>query len=214
MGSASESIQEKTPEWEFGNLKFTGDDLQWEVKCDRVAISRQGQLLMASFVAETQVVKGIRAVMNTAKKATIQISNVDMKRTRDKCDHYDPQKSYANVGRMGDEYEVRSFKLSYGLAHCVIWTEAPGFIRNLSPQSIWQELKSDNYTTPLLPHWLPYIEAQLRKIGYLEDAWNWRSKCGILSLTTGQLDTIVTEGLSRGEIHVKAPLALEHQGVA
>jgi len=97
---------------------------------------------------------------------------------------------------------VYSHKLGYGLAHAVFVTKSPGFMMIVTEESLWQELNTTRFTTPILREWIPFIDRKLREISRLENAHVYGCQCGILSATTSKLDEIVIEGLSKGKISI------------
>src|SRR3954454_14504010 len=92
--------------------------------------------------------------------------------------------------------------MEFGLAHALFITRMKGFMLVVSEESLWQELKENRFTTPLLREWMPYVEGQLRTQDLLEEALVFNVTCGVLSATTTHLDKIVTDGLKSGEIRI------------
>jgi len=72
----------------------------------------------------------------------------------------------------------------------------------VTEESLWQELNTTRFTTPILRKWMPYIETKLRECNRLEDAHVFSCRCGILSATTKKLDEIVIAGLRDGSITI------------
>ncbi len=100
--------------------------------------------------------------------------------------------------------------MGYGLAHALFLTRMPGFMKVVTPESLWQELKSVRFTTPLLKEWVPYIEERLRADELLEDAHVFNCHCGVLSALTTHLDEIVSEGIQQRQILIPGPASLTH----
>lgn len=179
----------------FGDVEFQGKDFSTPaVKFDKLAISGRGELLLISLVADTQRVKQIRAILCGGAKATIQAGGI-------KVNQPGKEHWYAHSpGRLfptEDGYQVFTHKLGYGMAHALFVTRMPGFMKVVSEESLWQELKSTRFTTPILREWMGHIEERLRDEERLEDAHVFNCRCGILSATTQKLDEIVSEGLQQ-----------------
>ena len=47
------------------------------------------------------------------------------------------------------------------MAHALILTKAPGFIKIVTDETIWQELTDIRFTTPVLRTWVPYISKEM-----------------------------------------------------
>ena len=76
------------------------------------------------------------------------------------------------------------------------------FLKVNSEASLWHELTSERYTTPLLEEWVPYLREAMIGGGYLEDALCVGCDCGVLKLGTTDLDAIVVDGLKKGKIKI------------
>jgi hypothetical protein len=187
----------------LGDVEFQGKDISTpSVKFDKLAISGRGELLLISLVADTQRVKQIRAILSGGAKAIANASGI-------KVNQPGREAWYAHApGRLlptAEGYQCFTHKLGYGLAHALFVTRAPGFMRVVTPEFLWQELNDVRFTTPILREWLPHMEYMLRHEEKLEDAHVFNCKCGILSATTTALDEIVKEGLQQRFISIPRP---------
>ncbi len=72
----------------------------------------------------------------------------------------------------------------------------------VNPEALWQELKDPRFTTPVLPEWMPYVEQELRKAYFLQGTHNYNCSSGILTLINNDFDTIVSDGIKNGKIHI------------
>lgn len=192
----------------FGDIDFQGKDISLPaVKFDRLAISGRGELLLVSLFAEAQRVKAIRAILCGGAKATANAAGIKVNRPGQ-------ENYYAHTpGRLNpsvEGYQVWTHKLGFGLVHALFITRTPGFMKVVTEESLWQELKGSRFTTPILRPWMPHIESRLREKDLLEDAHVFNCNCGIMSANTKHLDEIVSEGLSRYEIRVVEHATTEH----
>ena len=173
------------------------------VKLHKIAHSGRSELLMFAIVAETQRIKQIRAALVPDKKGN---SRVSASASGIKTNIPGREEWYASTPHRlvpsAEGYLCYQHKIGYGLAHAVFITKAPGFMMVVTEESLWQELNSTRFTTPILREWMPYIEKELRECSRLEDAHVFGCKCGILSATTTKLDEIVIEGLSKRHISI------------
>jgi hypothetical protein len=187
-------------EKKFGGIEFTGKDhMVPSTPFDRLAISGRGELLLVSLVAPTQVVKQIRAILHGGSRTKIIAGGIKVNQ---------PSGEYYQAHQPGtlfpssDGYTTYIHKLDYGQAHALMITKAPGFMKIVTDETIWQELTDTRFTTPVLRDWVPYISKQMRDREILEEAHVFNCNCGFMSATTQNLDEIVTEGLRSGAIHI------------
>jgi hypothetical protein len=186
----------------MGDIEFHGKDIATPpggCKLDRIAVSGRGELLLLSMIADSRVVKQVRAILCGGAKAVGQAGGVNVKQPKQE-DWYARQPG--RVIPTPDGYQVSTHKLGYGLAHALFLTRMPGFIKVVTEESLWQELNDVRFTTPILRGWMPYIEERLREESLLEDAHVYRCQCGVLSATTKRLDEIVSRGLADGDIRI------------
>jgi hypothetical protein len=116
--------------------------------------------------------------------------------------------------RVGDErhrrlhkdeagYRAAISRLAAGVFHLMVTTKRPGFLARLDEASLWAELISDRYTTPLLRPWVPWLRQRLEEEDLLQQADGHASEAGLLSATTEDLDELVSEGVRRGVLKLE-----------
>lgn len=188
----------------FGDVDFTGKDINIpSVPFDKLAISGRGELLLLSIFADQMRVKAIRSILSPGgAKVVANASGVHVNRPGDEdWRSHTPGRLYPSPAG----YQCHNHKLGYGMAHALFITRSPGFMKVVTEESLWQELKNVRFTTPILREWMPYIEKTLRHEESLEDANVFGCQCGILSATTKTLDKIVSEGLQQQELIIPRP---------
>ncbi len=190
----------------YGDIEFTWKDGGTPAcKFNKIAHSGRSELLMVSLIAESHRIKQIRAALAPNPKGTNRVSIIAGGVRTNRPGEPD---WYANTpGRLTpsvEGYICYQSKLGYGLAHAVFVTKTPGFMLVMSEESLWQELNTTRFTTPLLREWMPYIEKKLREYNRLENAHVFGGcQCGILTASTKKLDEIVLEGLT--DRHIAIP---------
>jgi hypothetical protein len=190
----------------YGSIEFQGREFSTPgFAFDRIATSGRGELMLVSLVAPTQNIKQIRAILNGGAKAVCMAGGVKVKRPSDE-EWYSHQ-----PGRLtpaADGYATYTHKLGYGQAHALFVARTPGFLKVVTPETLWQQLNDTRFTTPLLREWMPYIERSLREEDLLEEAHVYHCNCGILSAQTRHLDEIVTRGIRDRHILIPEPAAV------
>jgi hypothetical protein len=189
------TLGERTSDFNyFGSIGFRGADMGWrDLLFDMLAITEHGQLLLASVIAPSEQIKGIRAALNTDKPVTIDASGPRVKRAGDgDLASRDPGK----LTKLDGGYLSDIHHLSLGLAHGIYRTKIPGFLIQASDAHLWAALMGPaRYTTPLLPAWLSYVRRELVAGGLLKEALCYNCECGLLTATDKALDEIVSKGL-------------------
>lgn len=182
-----------------GTIQFSGNEFCPEVEFDRIALRGRHTLLFVSVIADQMRVKQIRAILSAGLKCTIIAGGVRV--NTPKGDHWNSF-SPGRISADSDGYEVFTHKLGYNMTHAMFVTKSAGFLKIVTEESLWQELKGPRYTTPILREWMPYLEERLRADGRLEDAFGYNCECGILSATNSMLDEAVSEGLQQRMISI------------
>lgn len=182
----------------FGHIELVGKDIAVPgQKFDKIALSGRGELLLVSVIAETHNIKRMRAIFCGGAKATVTAGGIKVKQPSQQ-DWY--AHSPGKLSLSGDGYQCHTHKLGYGLAHALFLSRTDGFMKVVSPESLWQEVSGPRFTTPIIREWMPYVERQLRDQELLEEAHCFGCSCGVLSAVTHHLDEIVCEGIKSGEI--------------
>lgn len=102
----------------------------------------------------------------------------------------------------GDQgFTVYQHRLGYDTWHMLALRKEPGLLPNFSQREIARQLMSDRFTTPILPHWVPYVASKLVLMNRL-----MRLRCfgacdaGLISAEGKHIDAIVSAGIRAGEL--------------
>jgi hypothetical protein len=111
-----------------------------------------------------------------------------------------------NVWPSTSGYRIDSHRLGFGSVHARFTSRQQGFLINDSDDALWQELKHERFTTPLLRAWLPSIRKELESLNLLTRCYTLYCTCCVLTATSADLDAIVESGIKNGliSIHEKA----------
>jgi hypothetical protein len=184
----------------LGNIEISGKDaILAPMPFDRIA-TYQHELKLVSLVAPTQQVKAVRALLNGQGYVTARVGGLDAAEPSFSCSH-------VNAGTKG--YSFYAHRISYGLCHAIAVTRSPGFLPVADAETLWQELSSARYTTPLLRAWVPYLAQQLRLSGRLADCQTYRCQCGVLAVTSQDLDDVVSQGVRSGSLRIAQEAACD-----
>ena len=100
-------------------------------------------------------------------------------------------------------YRVDAHRLGFGSFHALFTSRQQGFLPNDSNDALWQELKQERFTTPLLRGWLPYVRKELEIKNLLSRCHTLDCTCCILTATSADLDSIVEFGLKNSLIKIE-----------
>ena len=188
---------EETPRV-FGDIAMTGKDIGVAAQpFDKIALSGCNELLLLSVLTEIHNLKRMRAILCGGAK--VQIDAAGIKVGQPNAESWRMHQP-GRINATPDGYQLYTHKLNYGMIHALFITRMQGFMKVVTPESLWQELNKDRYTTPIIRPWMPYIETRLREAELLEDAHVFNCKCGVLIAMTKHLDEIVCEGIKSGEL--------------
>jgi len=178
-----------------------GESVDIRVRFDKLAV-HQNRLLFISLVAFSQDIKAIRAGLAAGLNSAIRL------RIAIPTDHESDLPSSVWPSQIG--YRIDAHRLGYGSVHALFTCRQPGFLPNDSDGALWQELKQERFTTPLLRGWLPHIRKELETENLLVPCQTLDCTCCVLTATSADLDSIVESGLKNGLISIKdeAGLAL------
>jgi hypothetical protein len=104
-------------------------------------------------------------------------------------------------------WSVSDQRIGFGSIRVLFTCRQQGFLPNDSDDALWQELKQERFTTPLLRGWLPHVRTELELKNLLARCHTLDCTCCILSATSADLDSIVEFGLKNGLISIQEEAA-------
>jgi hypothetical protein len=171
-----------------GKLEWSdGKSIHIQAKFDNVALL-DNRLLFISLVAFSQDVKAMRAGLAAGIESPIRLHNVTLTKGDEFIEPDDVRPSPSN-------YRIDSHRLGFGSVHALFTCRQQGFLLNDSDDALWQELKQERFTTPLLRGWLPHIRNELESLSLLTRCYTFDCTCCVLTATSADLDSIVEAGL-------------------
>jgi hypothetical protein len=134
--------------------------------------------------------KAIAAILHSDGKASFRILAED----------FSP---YQEFGKEEDGYSIYRHRASLNSWHFLCISKRKGLLTSLDEASVWRELRSDRFTTPLLRGWSPYIVDELKDRQLLVRLDGFGCEAGLLTADSDELDQIVTEGLLNQQIVIE-----------
>jgi hypothetical protein len=172
-----------------------GKSIHIQARFDKVAL-QQDRLVFISLVAFSQEVKAIRAALAVGLASPMWLKNVTLSRDGE-------SKVQESVWPSPGGYRIDAHKLGLGSIHALFTCRQQGFLANDSDDALWQELKQERFTTPLLRGWLPYVRKELELKSLLARCHTLDCTCCVLSASSADLDLIVESGLKHGFISIQ-----------
>jgi hypothetical protein len=166
-----------------------------QARFDKVAV-HQGRLMLISLVAYSQDVKAIRAGLAANLNVPMRLRDVTL--TKD-----DETVAPDNVWPSGHGYRVDAHRLGFGMLHAIFATRQPGFLLDDGDDALWQELKQERFTTPLLRSWIPHVRKELKIKNLLQRCHAFDCHARVLTAMSADLDSIVESGLRVGLITIQ-----------
>jgi hypothetical protein len=145
---------------------------------------------VVSIMGAESAAKAIAAILHSDGKAAFRIDA--------ECVPY-----YQEFGKERDGYCAYKHRASLNNWHFLFIAKRRGLLTCMDEASVWAELRSDRFSTPLLRPWAPYLVAQLAKRGLLERLEGFGCDAGMLTADSDDLDQIVTEGLLNQQIVIE-----------
>jgi hypothetical protein len=179
-----------------GRLEWSDSkSIHIQARFDKVAV-HQNRLTLISLVAYSQDVKAIRAGLAANLNVPMRLRDVTL--TKD-----DETVAPDNVWSSGHGYRVDAHRLGFGMLHAIFTTRQPGFLLDDDDDALWQELKQERFTTPLLRSWLPHVRKELEARNLLQRCHTFDCHACVLSAMSSDLDSIVESGLRDGLITIE-----------
>ena len=146
-------------------------------------VALEGQCIpILSVMGAESAAKAIAAILHSDGKARF-------------CIEAEGINPYQEFDKDKDGYSVYKHRASLNHWHFLCISKRKGLLTCMDEGSVWREIRSERFTTPLLRSWSPFIVQQLRERELLEQLDGFGCEVGMLTADSEDLDEIVTEGL-------------------
>lgn len=171
---------------QLASLKFVGASQQFRLHLDAIALAgnkNYSTVQLLSVAGPHTTIKALHACL--AGGATVSYS---IEGTGELDDWI--------IYPYGDGYRCYTHRLTLNTWHLLAIAKREGLIPVVNDTALFNILKSDKFTTPLLPSWTPWLAKHLHRKGMLEPLACWQCEAATLDATTENLDGLVSEGLA------------------
>jgi hypothetical protein len=180
-----------------GRLEWSDSkSIHIQARFDKVAV-QQNRLMLISLVAYSQDVKAIRAGLAAGLNVPMRLRDITLTKDEETIAPND-------VWPSGHGYRVDAHRLGFGMLHAIFTTRQPGFLLDDGDDALWQELKQERFTTPLLRSWLPHVRNEREIKDLLQRCHTFDCNACVLTAMSSDLDSIVESGLKDGLITIES----------
>ena len=165
---------------------------KFNVRCDAIGLHEREILLLSVIGPETSVkalTAGLRASGNDQKRIEYSAS-VESVEGR-------------SLSRCSDGYRVYRTKLDYDQWHVLFLAKRVGFMPVMTDDALWRHLQGEEFTTPLLRDWVPWLKTAMQRRELLVCLEQSGCQAGIVLAENADLDELVSQGLKKGDLTIR-----------
>jgi SNF2 family DNA or RNA helicase len=112
-------------------------------------------------------------------------------------------------------YKVYRHKINANTWHVLCLARQEGLMPVLSEEAVWQEFRSERYTTPILREWvMPLMEAMIERNRGLEIMECFGCRAAVLTLNDEALASNISAALEQGILKIPGSVRLRQDGLA
>lgn len=172
-----------------GKLTVMAKDAHRTLPLHAVALGAHNQLYLISVTGAGNTIQALAAAL--------------VKTTRVRFDGQDDEgKRIFNPERIDGKYRCAKARLGFNTWHMVAMVDSPLLIPRLSDEALWQRLASEQFTTPVVRQWVPWLRRRMVEEELLTTLAGFGCQCALLDLDTEQLDQLVSDGLATGKLEI------------
>lgn len=164
---------------------------KFNLRCDSIGLYGTEMLLLSVVAPETSV---------RALTAGLRSSGKDQKRIEYACQV--GQIAGACLTKCPEGYRSYRTRLGYGLWHVLYLANRDGFMPVMTEEALWQHLQGNQFTTPLLRDWMPWLAQKLKERELLVELKQSGCQAGLLIVDSDALDALVSEGIIQGRLTI------------
>jgi hypothetical protein len=176
---------------------------RFRLRCNVIGV-HQNEILLLSVVGPETSVKALTAGLRSSAKDQGRVE----------YSAHVGSVHGSSLSRCSDGYRVYRTKLDYGLWHVLCLSNRGGFLPVLTDEALWQHLQSDQFTTPLLREWIPWLKRKMKEQEVLVELNQHGCQSGLVLVEDQTLDDLVSKGIKEGQLAIAgqtARLFRQHQ---
>ena len=156
-----------------------GDSGRFFLRLDALASDADNSVMLLSVAGQQATIKRMRAYLASNAKGIMQQEG----------------RTYVNLGKYKDGYTFHSTALAPYIWHMIAVARRPGLLPVLSEDTLWAELMSHRFTTPLRREWMPSILARMKADRHIRELDCYNCEAWLVDCDSEALDGHVTDGI-------------------
>lgn len=192
MPAVQEQAHAEIGAFEFEVFSRRGQrSTRFKARCDAIAL-HDNEILLLSAVGPETAVKALLAGLRASGKEqrsidySVRLGGVE--------GHH--------LARCPDGYTVYRSKLDYELWQVLCLAKRPGFMPVVTEESLWHLLRCEQFTTPLLRDWMPWLHCEMKARGIVVELTQFGCQAGLLEANSDTLDALVSEGIKKRRLSI------------
>lgn len=176
---------------------------RFKLRCDAVGLHETEILLLSVIGPETGVkalTAGLRSSGRDQKRLvySVQVGGVNQ----------------SDLAKCPEGYRIYRTKMNYGLWHVLCLAKREGFMPAVTDETIWQQLQSNRFTTPLLREWVPWLLQEMKKRKVIVELTQSGCDAGLMLADNETLDDMVSQGVKQKHLGIAGPDTKRRNGSA
>lgn len=175
----------------LGTIRLEGNAVNTTLKLDAFAYdsrSMDNPVMILSAVGPQSSVQAFSAGLQLKTKVSFRLKNVP------------GVTSWKKFSRHKDGYKIYKHRLGHATWQMLAIAKSSNLLPSCSESSVWQLLRSDAFTTPILNDWRSEIYEKMVEKKYLRRLTCFDCSAAVVEFTSDQLDAIVSNGIESGEL--------------
>jgi len=164
---------------------------RFRLRCDAIGLHANEIMLLSAAGPETSV----KALTAGLRSSGITQRRIDYGVHVDGIDN-------GYVTKCPDGYRMHRTKLDYGLWHVLCLAKREGFMPVMTEDALWQILQGDQFTTPLIRDWMPWLYRKMKSQEIVIPLTQSGCQAGMLLADNDTLDKLVTEGIRKRHLRI------------
>jgi hypothetical protein len=169
---------------------------RFNLRCDAIGLHANEILLLSVAGPETSV-KALTAGLRSSTKDQQRVEyTAHVGDVNGRC-----------LTRCPDGYRVYRTKFGYGLWQVLFLAQRDGFMPVLTDDAFWQHLQGDQFTTPLVHEWIPWLYRAMKERNFIVELTQCGCKAGLILADNAALDELISDGIKKGQLAINGRTA-------
>lgn len=189
--NSTDEPEEESPPQTLVTLNMFGKDVAISVQCE--AVATDGYFIhLVSAIGPASTIKAIAVGLRNPTLARFRCNDTPVKLCNDGVN--------GQLSGTTDGYDIHRHFLGMNSWHMLAVSKWKKLLMAGDDDTLWQRLRSEDYTTPMIRSWVPEIKKQLLEHGLLLPLECFGCEAYYLRANDKNLDEIVSAGVLSGDL--------------